>query len=130
MLDFINVKIIATVQIIVVIGIIHFWIKWFRVEHNDPWLPKGYLEHERSFVYPDTVMSILMLISAILLFMENPLGERLALVCGGMMLFLTTIDIAYLAQNDLFAKNRGGKENWAMVIPITIMSTLLILRFI
>lgn len=130
MLDFINTKIVAVAQIAMAIGIIRFWIIWFRTEHNESWLPTGYMEHERCFVFPDTVMSILMIISAILLFLGNPLGESLTLVCGGMMLFLTVIDIAYFAQNGMFAKKKGGGENWGLVIPMVIMSSLMILRFI
>jgi len=61
----------------------------------EPWLPKGYVEHERCFVYPDSLLSLLLLISAMLLWFGNPLGERLSLVCGGMILFLAVIDIAY-----------------------------------
>jgi hypothetical protein len=130
MLDFINPKIVAVAQIFMAIGIIRFWIKWFRTEHNEPWLPAGYMEHERTFVYPDTVMSILMMISAVLLFLDKPLGRSLALVCGGMMLFLTIIDIAYFAQHNLFTRNRGGAENWGLVIPMVVMSFLMIGRFL
>jgi hypothetical protein len=130
MLDFINPKIVAVAQIFMAIGVIRFWIKWFRTEHNEPWLPAGYMEHERTFVYPDTVMSILMMISAVLLFLDKPLGSSLTLVCGGMMLFLTVIDIAYFAQHNLFAKDRGGAENRGLVIPMVVMSFLMIGRFI
>ncbi len=130
MLDFIDFRIVAAAQLIMAAGIIHFWITWFRKEHNEPWLPTGYVEHERVFVYPDAVMSTLMIVSAILLLMGNPLGERLALVCGGMVLFLTIIDIAYFAQHRMFARERGGRENLSLVIPMVIMSLLLILRFI
>ena len=70
------------------------------------------------------------IISAILLFMNKPLGEKLTLVCGGMMLFLTVIDIAYFAQHDLFAKERGGAGNWGLVIPMVVMSVLMIFRFL
>ena len=52
------------------------------------------------------------------------------LVCGGMMLFLTVIDIAYFAQHGLFAKEKGGRENWGIIIPMVIMSFLMILRFL
>ncbi len=130
MIEFINPKIIAVAQIIMAVGMIRFWIIWFRTEHNEPWLPEGYMEHERTFVYPDSVLSILMVISAILLFLEKPLGMSLTLVCGGMMLFLTVIDIAYFAQHGLFAKERGGVENWGLIIPMVIMSFLMIVRFI
>ena len=130
MLDFINPKIVAAAQIIMAAGIIRFWIMWFRTGHTEPWLPAGYMEHERTFVYPDSVMSILMLISAVLLFLDKPLGASLSLVCGGMMLFLTIIDIAYFMQHNLFAKERGGVENWGLVIPMVVMSFLMIGRFI
>jgi hypothetical protein len=130
MLDFINPKIVAVTQIIMAVGIIRFWIIWFREEHNEPWLPPGYIEHERTFVYPDSVLSLLMIISAILIFLEKPLGASLTLVCGGMMLFLTVIDIAYFAQHGLFAKERGGVENWGLIMPMVVMSFLMIFRFI
>lgn len=130
MLNFIPVQVVALAQLVMVVGIVNFWIKWFRSEHNQPWLPAGYIEHERCFVYPDAVMSILMIVSAILLFMGNPLGERLTLVCGGMMLFLAIIDTAYFKQNDMFDKDKGGKENIGLVIPMIVMSLLMILRFI
>ena len=130
MLDFINPKIVAAAQIVMAAGIIRFWIIWFRTEHNESWLPSGYMEHERTFVYPDTVLSILMIIAAILLLIGKPSGESLTLVCGGMMLFLTVIDIAYFAQHGLFAKERGGAENLGVIIPMVIMSFLMIFRFI
>jgi hypothetical protein len=130
MLDFISPKIIAIAQLAMAAGIIRFWFIWFRTEHNEPWLPAGYMEHERVFVYPDSVLSLLMIISAILLFIENPLGNTLTLVCGGMMLFLTIIDIAYFAQHGMFAKERGGAENWGLIIPLAIMSFLMIVRFL
>ncbi|MBM4236405.1 MAG: hypothetical protein FJ152_08045 [Firmicutes bacterium] len=130
MLNFIDLRIVAAAQLIMAAGTIHFWITWFRKEHHEPWLPAGYVEHERVFVYPDVVMSALMITSAVLLLMGNPLGEKLALVCGGMVLFLTIIDIAYFAQHRLFAKERGGKENLGLVIPMIMMSLLLIVRFI
>jgi len=130
MLNFIPVQVVALAQLVMVVGIVNFWIKWFRSEHNQPWLPAGYIEHERCFVYPDAVMSILMIASAILLFMGNPLGERLTLVCGGMMLFLAIIDTAYFKQNGMFEKDKGGKENIGLVIPMIVMSLLMILRFI
>jgi hypothetical protein len=130
MLDFINPKIVAVAQIIMAVGIIRFWIIWFRAEHNEPWLPAGYIEHERTFVYPDAVLSILMVISAALLFIGEETGKSLTLVCGGMMLFLTVIDTAYFTQHSLFAKKRGGIENLGVVIPMAFMSALMIIRFL
>ena len=83
MVDFIDPRIVAAVQILVAMGIARFWTTWLRAEHEEPWLPTGYVEHERCFVYPDSVLAALMVVAAILLFLGNSLGERLTLVCGG-----------------------------------------------
>lgn len=130
MLDFINPKIIAVAQILTSIGIIHFWITWFRKEHNEPWLPPGYVAHERCFVYSDSVMSVLLVTAAVLLFLGHERGESLTLVCGGMMLFLTILDTVYFLQNDMFDKDKGRSENLGVVVPTAIMSVVMILRFI
>lgn len=130
MLDFISPKLVATVQIIMAIGIIRFWIKWFREDHDEPWLPPGYMEHERTFVYPDALLSLLMIIAAILLFLQKPLGTSLTLVCGGMMLFLTVIDAAYYSQHGLYAKEKAGTENRGITISMAVTSLLMIFRFI
>lgn len=130
MLDFIDVRVVAAVQVLMALVIAWFWITWFRSDHDAPWLPEGYLQHERCFVYPDSVLVVLLVISAILLFSGNPLGERLTLVCGGMTLFLALIDLAYFWQNNLFAKERGGMENVILVAALGFMSLLMIFRFI
>jgi hypothetical protein len=130
MLDFINPKIVAVVQILTSLGIAQFWTTWLRTEHEEPWLPTGYVEHERCFVYPDSVLAILMVTSAILLFAGNALGERLALVCGGMMLFLLVIDTAYFLQNGMFAKEKGGAAHLRLILTLTVVSLLMILRFL
>ena len=130
MLDFINPKIVAAVQILMALGIAQFWTTWLRTEHEEPWLPTGYVEHERCFVYPDSVLAILMVVSAILLFTGNALGERLTLVCGGMMLFLLVIDTAYFLQNGMFAKDKGGAAHLRLILALTVVSLLMILRFL
>jgi len=130
MLDFIDLKIVAAAQVLMAVGTISFWLTWFRKEHNEPWLPTGYVEHERCFVYPDSLLSVLLIVSAVLLWLNNPLGEKFSLVCGGMVLFLTVIDIAYFWQNGMFHRDRGGRDNMILLIPMVMISLLLIFRFI
>ena len=130
MLEFIDPRIVAAAQILVALGIARFWATWLRTEHEEPWLPTGYVEHERCFVYPDSVLAALMVIAAVLLLAGNPLGERLTLVCGGMMLFLTVIDTAYFLQNGMFAKEKGGAENLRLILVLAFVSLLMILRFL
>lgn len=123
--------IVAIAQIFMAAGIIHFWYQWFRTDHKEEWLPAGYEEHERVFVYPDTVLSILLITSAILLLSGNPYGEKLTLVCGGMMLFLTIIDIAYFLQHGMFAKEKNGVYHlWGLIVPMIVMSSLMTVPFI
>jgi hypothetical protein len=76
------------------------------------------------------VLASLMVIAALLLFLGNSLGERLTLVCGGMMLFLTVIDTAYFLQNGMFAREKGGAENLRLILVLTFVSLLMILRFL
>ena len=130
MLGFINPKIVAGVQIFAALGIARFWMTWLRTEHKEPWLPTGYVEHERCFVYPDSVLAVLMVVSGILLILGNTPGEQLALVCGGMMLFLVVIDTAYFLQNGMFAREKGGAENLGLIVVLIIVSLLMILRFL
>ena len=130
MLDFVDPQIIAAIQILAALGIAGFWMTWLRTEHNEPWLPTGYVEHERCFVYPDSVLAVLMVVSAVLLIVGNALGERLTLVCGGMMLFLVVIDTAYFLQNGMFAKEKGGAGNLGLIVALIIVSLLMILRFL
>ena len=130
MLDFIDPRIVAAVQILTAVGIARFWATWLRTEHEEPWLPTGYVEHERCFVYPDSVLAALMVVAAILLLLGNALGERLTLVCGGMMLFLTVIDTAYFLQNGMFSREKGGAEHLRLIAVLGVVSLLMILRFL
>jgi hypothetical protein len=73
---------------------------------------------------------LLLIVSSILIFLQKPLGASLMLVCGGMMLFLTVIDLAYFCRHGLFAKEKGGAENQGLIISLAVMGLLMILRFI
>lgn len=122
--------IVAVAQVAMAVGIAHFWWKWFHTEHTELWLPVGYVEHERVFVYPDSVMSLMMVVAAALLFFRHPLGQPLTLICGGMMLFLAVIDTVYFYQHGMFHKARNGLENWGLVIPMYAMSALMTMPFL
>ena len=130
MLAFIDPRIVAVTQILMAGGIIIFWFTWFRAEHGETWLPIGYVEHERVFVFPDSVMSALMIIAAILHFVGHSLADNLSLICGGMMLFLLIIDLAYFTRHGMFSKEKGGLGNIGLVIAMALMCVLQILPFV
>jgi len=107
-----------------------FWVTWFRQEHNQSWLPAGYREHESPFVFSDTVLALLLVAAAVLLVLEEPLGESLALVAGGMLVFLGVLDTAYFWRTGLFAPEHEGYANLAIVIAALAGGIFLIVRYV
>jgi hypothetical protein len=110
--------VVAALQVLTALGIAAFWVTWFREPHEEPWLPSGYVEHERVFVFPDSLLATLLVCSAVLAVLELPLGRALGLVCAGMLLFLGVIDAAYYALHGMYARPRGGVLNAAVVAGV------------
>jgi hypothetical protein len=121
--------VVAVWQIGTAVGIAFFWLTWFRQPHTESWLPTGYVEHERVFVFPDTVLSALLVASAVLLLAEESLGRALALVCAGMLTFLGVIDLAYFAQHGMFAREREGFGNLGIVVAVLALAVVLVWRY-
>jgi hypothetical protein len=119
---------IAAWQVITALGIAAFWLTWFREEHAEPWLPQGYVEHERVFVYPDSILALLLVVSAVLQLAEEPLGASLALLSAGMLTFLGVIDAAYFAQHGMFARSRGGVVNGGIIVSTLALAVVLAVR--
>lgn len=111
------------------IGIAAYWTTWFRVPHTEPWLPVGYVEHERVFVFPDSVLATLLTATAVTLVRGSPVGPSLALVGAGLLTFLGVIDAAYFAQHGLFARDRDGLLNGFLVVAVLALAAVLVLRY-
>jgi hypothetical protein len=122
----IEIWVISGLEVVAAIAIAAFWGTWFREKHDEEWLPDGYVQHERAFVFPDTVLSVLLLVSAALLVAEVPLGRSLSLVCAGMLAFLGIVDAAYFWQTGLFARERGGVANAGVVVAVLTLSVILV----
>lgn len=119
----------AALSVVTAAGIATFWLTWFRERHSEPWLPVGYVEHERVFVFPDSLLAALLVTSAILAVLEEPLGRVLGLVCAGMLLFLGVIDAAYFAQHRMFARARGGVINLGVVVAVLVVAVVLAVAY-
>jgi hypothetical protein len=119
----------AGLEVTAAVGIAVFWIAWFRDEHDQEWLPTGYVQHERVFVFPDAVLAVLLVASATLLVTGRPLGRSLSLVCAGMLAFLGIVDAAYFWQTGLLARRRGGVGNAAVVTGVLVLSAVLLVLF-
>lgn len=119
----------AVLQVVTAAGIGLFWLTWFREPHTEEWLPTGYVEHERVFVYSDSVLGTLLVVSAVLAVLGLSWGAILGLVCAGMLLFLGVIDAAYFTQHGMFARARGGLVNGGVVAAVLVMSVLLVVTY-
>ena len=121
--------VVAGLELVAAIGIAGFWLTWPREPHDEPWLPTGYVEHEEVFVYSDAVLALVLIASAVLLVLEEPLGASLALVAAGGLTFLGVIDLAYFAKHGMFALERGGLMNAGIVFGVLLLAVILVVRF-
>lgn len=129
MTDDVGTWVVAGLMLVTAIAIAGFWFTWSRERHDEPWLPKGYVEHEEVFVFPDAVLALVLAVSALLLLLGKPLGRSLALVTGGMLTFLGVIDLAYFARHGMFARQRGGLLNAGIVAGVLLLAAILLLRY-
>ncbi len=109
-------------QLATALGIVVFWIRWFRAEHDESAWPPGYRRHEQAFVVPDGMLAILLVASSLASLGNMALGSPLALVAAGVMLFLALFDLAYFAQQGMFAVARGGVGNAILVGWLLVLS--------
>ena len=121
--------VVAVCELLGVAAIAAFWLTWPREAHDEPWLPAGYIEHEEVFRYPDMVMALTLVVSAVLLVLEEPLGASLGLVAAGMLTFLSVIDLAYYVKHDMLAVEHGGLMNAGIVAGGLLLAGILVVRF-
>ncbi len=122
--------VVAGLELAAALGVAAFWMTWFREKHDEEWLPEGYVQHERVFVFPDSVLAVVLVASAILLVTDQPFGRSLSLVCAGMLTFLGILDAAYFWQTGLFARERGGGVNAAVVVAMLTLAVVLVVSFV
>ena len=130
MTDDVGVWVIAGLMVVTALGIAGFWLTWFRQEHDQDWLPEGYVDHEAPFVFSDSALAVVLVVAAVLLVLEESVGERLALVAAGMLAFLGILDAAYFWRTGLFAREREGVANLGVVGGVLTMSVILLVRFV
>jgi hypothetical protein len=122
--------VIAVLEVITAAGIGAYWLAWWRRPHEEPWLPVGYVDHEAPFVFPDTVLAVVLVVAAVLQVTEQPAGRRLGLVAAGMLTFLGILDLAYFARTDMFKREHEGIANAGVVSGVLLMAVILVVRFV
>lgn len=124
-----SVWVVAGCQVVAALGIAAYWLTWFREPHDAAWLPTGYVEHERVFVFPDALLATLLVVAAVLQVLERPVGGSLALVAAGMLTFLGVVDAAYFTQHGMYVRERDGLVNLGVVVGTLLLAAILIVRF-
>ena len=108
--------VVAILQIIIAIGIIGFWLYFFKFENKNPERTAVYLGFERSFPVADLGwITPLLIISAVGLFLEEPFGIFFTVMSGSALVFLGLLDISFNLQQGGYK----GKES-DIILNLTI----------
>lgn len=129
MTDDLGTWVVAALQLVAAVAIAAFWLTWPNEPHDEDWLPPGYVQHEEVFMYSDAVLALVLVASAVLLVLDEPLGASLALVAAGGLTFLGVIDAAYFAKHGMFRTERGGPMNAGIVVGVLLLALILVVRF-
>ena len=121
--------VVAALELIAALGFVAFWVTWWREPHDEPWLPAGYVEHEAPFVFSDGLIVVTLIAAAIFQVAEQPVGRSLALVAGGMLLFLGVLDLAYFVRTGLFKREHDGLVHAGVVAAVLFLGLFLIAWF-
>jgi hypothetical protein len=124
------VWIVAALEVVAAAVIAAFWVTWFRQDHDEEWLPAGYVDHEAPFVFSDSLLALVLMTGAILQVAEEPLGDSLGLVAAGMLAFLGVLDWGYFHRTGLFRRERDGLLNGALVGSVLLLAAVLLVRFV
>ena len=88
------------------LGIIGFWLYFFKVENKDPKNSQVYLHYERAFPLPDLGWIVVSLIIAGIGLLQNAkFGFIMTIASGGGLIFLGLVDVAFNAQNEGYSSD-------------------------
>ena len=115
--------VIAILQIILAIGIIGFWLYFFKFENKNPERTAVYLGFERSFPVADLAfLTPLLIISAIGLLLGEPFGLLFNIMAGSALVFLGLLDISFNLQQGGY---KGKKSDTILNLAINLICIIL-----
>lgn len=109
---------LAVVEIVMAVITTIAWMEHIKGIKVPSWAPAGWAMHIKSIIWPDVLMIAAFLVSGWMLFESNPLGIKLAIAGGGMLLYLCVLSVSYNIQNGLYDSKKGGTS---LIIPDIIM---------
>ena len=118
------IKAIVIAELLISAGIIIFWALFFTVgliKIQNPELKEIYNAYEYSFVFPDLLLSIILIIAALHLMRKNPNGFLYSIIAGAMLIFVGLLDISFNLLNGIYQLGIGeavlnGLINLACVV--------------
>jgi len=100
-----KIKIVATCEIFMALGIISFWVSFFStdmVNIADKQLKEIYLAFEHAFPIPDLWLSISLITGGIGLLRVKAFGLLFSLLGGASLIFLGLVDISFNVQQKIY----------------------------
>ena len=106
-----KIKILAIAHILTALGVIVFWIGFFTeiifpVEYMKTKIPNfaGYYAWESSFVVPDSLMALAMIIGGVLLLknQESQRARQILTAASGALIFLGVLDFTFDFRNGMY----------------------------
>jgi len=111
--------IVAVFQILIAIGIIVFWVYFFRYENKNPEKGAVYLGFERSFPPADLGwVTPTLLISALGLLLDQLFGIFFCIISGSALIFLGLLDISFNLQQGGY---KGKRSNIILNLTINLI---------
>lgn len=110
--------VLAVVEIVMGVLTIIAWMEHIKGMKVPDWAPEGWAMHIKSIILPDVLMIAAFFASGWMLFMGDPLGIKLAIMGGGMLLYLCLLSVSYNVQNGLYDSKKGGTS---LIVPDIIM---------
>jgi hypothetical protein len=98
-------KTISILQIITAVGLILFWLGFFTIGLAPEKAPECYFAYEHAFPLPDLLLAAALLAAGVLAIKRNPLGQILALVAAGALIFLGLLDFCFNIQNGIYTSS-------------------------
>ena len=119
--------IFAIFQLLIVVGLIGFWVMFYFTEYKNEErkMPEVEYRHELSFPLPDLGWVLPnLLISAIGLLLGEDFGYFFTITAASGMMFLGLIDLAYNLQNGGFNTKEKGFDAYMSIFIVSVMLIL------
>ncbi len=97
-----RIRTLGYIELATGIGILTFWALFYTVGLAPEAPPKCYFAFEDSFLLPDSVLALGLIVGGTCLIKGQKLGQGISLTCAGGLLFLGLVDFSFNLQNGIY----------------------------